>query len=86
VKRRQSPYPLRLLHAVKAKVEHPAEAGGFSINQFTATAAAQNPAGTQTATFFAARRDKADFAGFDRIMLRKYDTPGAIEQGPWRER
>jgi hypothetical protein len=77
VKRPQSTYPLRLPHSVKAEVERLAKADGISINQFVATAVAEKLAVMETATFFAARRDQADFAGFDRIMQRKGGEPPA---------
>jgi hypothetical protein len=75
VKRSQSTYPLRLPHSVKAEVERLAKADGISINQFVATAVAEKLAVMETAVFFAARRDQADFAGFDRIMRRKGGEP-----------
>jgi hypothetical protein len=77
VKRPQSTYPLRLPHSVKAEVERLAKADGISINQFVATAVAEKLAVMETATFFATRRDQADFAGFDRIMQRKGGVPPA---------
>ena len=77
MKRSQSTYPLRLPHSVKAEVERLAKADGISINQFVATAVAEKLAVMETAAFFAARRDHADFAGFDRIMLRKGGEPPA---------
>jgi hypothetical protein len=75
VKRPQSTYPLRLPHSVKAEVERLAKADGISINQFVATAVAEKLAVMETATFFAARREQADFASFDRIMSRKGGEP-----------
>jgi hypothetical protein len=77
VKRSQSTYPLRLPHSVKAEVERLAKADGISINQFVATAVAEKLAAMETATFFAARRNQADFAGFDRIMQRQGGEPPA---------
>jgi hypothetical protein len=67
----QSTYPLRLPHSVKAEVERRAKAEGTSVNQFVATAVAEKLAAMNTAAFFAARRDRADFAAFDRLMRRK---------------
>ncbi len=67
----QSTYPLRLPRSVKAEVERRAKADGISINQFVATAVAEKLAVMDTAAFFAARREKADFAAFDRIMARE---------------
>jgi hypothetical protein len=75
MKRSHSTFPLRLPHSVKAEVERLAAADGISINQFVATAVAEKLAVMQTATIFAARRDQADFAGFDRIMRRAGGEP-----------
>jgi HicB family len=67
----QSTYPLRLPKSVKAEVERRAKADGVSVNQFVATAVAEKLAVMNTATFFAERRERADFTAFDRIMRRK---------------
>lgn len=67
----QSTYPLRLPRSVKAEVERQAKREGVSVNQFVATAVAEKLAVLNTAAFFAERRDRADFATFDRIMRRK---------------
>jgi hypothetical protein len=67
----QSTYPLRLPSSVKAEVMRRAKADGTSVNQFVATAVAEKLAAMNTAAFFAERRDRADFAGFDKIMKRK---------------
>jgi hypothetical protein len=67
----QSTYPLRLPKSVKAEVERRAKADGVSVNQFVATAVAEKLAAMNTATFFAERRERADFTAFDRIMRRK---------------
>ncbi|MHB8478076.1 MAG: toxin-antitoxin system HicB family antitoxin [Steroidobacteraceae bacterium] len=48
-----------------------AKADGTSVNQFVATAVAEKLAAMNTAAFFAERRDRADFAAFDKIMKRK---------------
>jgi len=73
----QKTYPLRLPHSVKAEVERRAKADGVSVNQFVATAVAEKLAAMDTAAFFAERRDKADFAAFDRIMKRESgELPG----------
>jgi hypothetical protein len=67
----QSTYPLRLPTSVKAEVMRRAKADGTSVNQFVATAVAEKLAAMNTAAFFAERRDRADFAAFDKIMKRK---------------
>jgi hypothetical protein len=67
----QSTYPLRLPRSVKAEVERRAKADGVSVNQFVATAVAENRAAMNTAAFFAEKRERADFAAFDRLMRRK---------------
>jgi post-segregation antitoxin (ccd killing protein) len=71
MKTAQSTYPLRLPRSVKAEVERRAKADGVSINQFVATAVSEKLAAMNTAVFFAERRNRADFAAFDRIMKRK---------------
>lgn len=73
----QSTYPLRLPRSVKAEVERRAKADGISVNQFVATAVAEKLAVMNSAAFFAERRERADFAAFDRIMRRKRgEAPG----------
>jgi hypothetical protein len=67
----KSTYPLRLPRSVKAEVERRAKHDGTSINQFVATAVAEKLAAMNTAEFFAERRNRADFAAFDRLMKRK---------------
>lgn len=67
----QSTYPLRLPTSVKAEVVRRAKAEGTSFNQFVATAVSEKMAAMNTAAFFAERRNRADFAAFDKIMKRK---------------
>ena len=67
----QSTYLLRLPRSVRAEVERRSEADGVSINQFVATAVAEKLAAMNTAAFFTERRNRADFAAFDRLMRRK---------------
>lgn len=69
--KRQSTYPLRLPHSIKAEVERLAKQDGISINQFIATAVAEKLSAMRTADFFAERRVRADFAAFDRLMQRE---------------
>ena len=71
MKKPHSTYPLRLPLSIKAEVERRAKADGISVNQFVATAVAEKLAAMNTAAFFAERREKADFAAFDRIMGRE---------------
>ena len=71
----QSTYPLRLPRSIKAEVERRAKEDGISINQFVATAVAEKLAVMNSATFFAERRNRADFKAFDRIMRRKGGEP-----------
>ncbi len=66
-----STYPLRLPRSVKAEVERRAKAEGTSVNQFVATAVAEKLAVMNTVEFFAERRNRANFAAFDRLMGRK---------------
>ena len=64
-------YALRLPLSIKTEVERVAKVEGTSINQFIATAVAEKLAAMNTATFFAERRNRANFDAFDRIMARK---------------
>ena len=73
--KKQSTYPRRLPRSIKAEVEKRAKADGTSINQFVATAVAEKLAAMNTATFFAERRARADFAAFNRLMRRKGGEP-----------
>ncbi len=73
--KKQSTDPLRLPRSIKAEVEKRAKADGTSINQFVATAVAEKLAAMNTATFFAERRARADFAAFDRLMHREGGEP-----------
>ena len=75
MKRPHTTYPLRLPLSVKAEVERRAKADGISVNQFVATAVAEKLAVMNTVAFFAERREKADFAAFDRIMRRTDGEP-----------
>ena len=75
----QSTYPLRLPRSVKAEVERRAREDGISINQFVATAVAEKLAVMNTVTFFAERRNRADFKAFDRLMRRKGGEPPSPE-------
>lgn len=71
----QSTCLLRLPRSVKAEAERRAKADGTSVNQFVATAVAEKLAAMNTAAFFAERRQRADFAAFDRLMRRKGGEP-----------
>jgi len=71
MKTAQSTYPLRLPRSVKAEVERRAKKDGVSVNQFVAVAVAEKLAVMNTGEFFAERRNRADFAAFDRILRRK---------------
>jgi hypothetical protein len=71
----QSTYPLRLPRSIKAEVERRAREDGISINQFVATAVAEKLAVMNTVTFFAERRNRANFKAFDRLMRRKGGEP-----------
>ncbi|HZZ36517.1 MAG TPA: hypothetical protein VFE03_12385 [Caulobacteraceae bacterium] len=75
MKTRQSTYPLRLPRSVKSEVERRAREDGVSVNQFVATAVAEKLAVMNTASFFAERRERADFDAFDRLMARDGGEP-----------
>jgi len=63
-------YPLRLPVSIKAEAERLAAADGTSLNQFVATAVAEKLSALRTASYFAERRGRADWAAFDRLMAR----------------
>jgi hypothetical protein len=65
-----STYPLRLPVSIKAEAEKLAVADGTSLNQFVATAVAEKVAALRTASNFAERRERADWAAFDRLIAR----------------
>ncbi|MFZ3238162.1 MAG: hypothetical protein WA417_06435 [Stellaceae bacterium] len=71
----QSVYPLRLPRSIKAEVQRRAKVDGTSVNQFVATAVAEKLAAMGTAEFFAERKNRADFAAFDRLMRRPGGEP-----------
>ncbi len=68
-------FPLRLPKSIKAEVMRLAREEGISVNQFVATAVAEKLAVMRTVEFFQARRNRADFAAFDRIMNRSGGEP-----------
>ncbi len=79
----QSTYPLRLPTSVKAEVVRRAKEDGTSFNQFVATAVAEKLAAMNTAKFFLERRERANYAAFDKIMRRKGgETPKVDDQVP----
>ena len=65
-----STYPLRLPVSIKAEAERLAASEGTSLNQFVATAVAEKVAVLRTASYFAERQGRADWAAFDRLMAR----------------
>jgi len=76
-------YPLRLPRSLKEAVERLSKEEGTSINQFVATAVAEKVAALSTATYFADRRARADFAAFDKIMrLRRGEPPREGDEAP----
>ena len=72
---RTSTYPLRLPVSIKAEAEKLARAEGTSLNQFVASAVAEKVAVLRTASYFAERRRRADWAAFDRLMGRSGGVP-----------
>lgn len=66
--RRTSTYPLRLPASIKAEAERLAATEGTSLNQFVATAVAEKVAALRTASYFAERKGRVDWAAFDRLM------------------
>ncbi len=73
-----SVYPLRLPLSIRAEAERLAAADGTSLNQFVATAVAEKVAALRTATYFAERRDRVDWAAFDRLMARDGGEPPRV--------
>lgn len=70
-----STYPLRLPRSLKAEVEKLAREDGISLNQFVATAVAEKLAAMNTASYFAERREHADFVAFRKLLTRDGGTP-----------
>lgn len=70
-----STYPLRLPVSIKGEAEKLAAVEGTSLNQFVALAVAEKVAALRTARYFDERRDKADWAAFDRLMGRAGGEP-----------
>ena len=71
LKSKPGAFPLRLPLSLKAEVERLARADGASLNAFITTAVAEKLAAMRTASYFAEKRQRADFAGFDRLMARR---------------
>lgn len=74
-KSRASTYPLRLPASIKREAERLAAADGASFNQFVAAAVAEKIGALRAADFFAERRARADWDGFDRLMSRSGGEP-----------
>jgi hypothetical protein len=64
-------FPLTLPRSIKAEAERLAKKDGVGLNQFIATVVATKLAVMNMGEFFSVRRNRADFAAFDRIMRRK---------------
>jgi hypothetical protein len=76
-------YPLRLPASLKAEAERLAASDGTSLNQFVATAVAEKVAAMRTASYFAERKGRADWAAFDRLMARSGgEPPRAGDEAP----
>ncbi len=68
---------------MKAEVVRRAKADGTGVNQFLATAVSEKLAAMNTAASFAERRDRAEFAAFDKIMKRRGgQAPDSKDQLP----
>ncbi len=65
-----STFPLRLPKSIKAAAEKFAQDAGISLNQFVATAVAEEVEAMQTASFFDARRQRADRNAFRELLER----------------
>jgi hypothetical protein len=68
-------YPLRLPASIKAEAERLAASEGTSLKQFVATAVAEKVAALRTASYFAERKGRADWAAFDKLMSRPGGEP-----------
>jgi hypothetical protein len=66
----QATYPLRLPRFLQEAVAKIAQREGTTIDQFIAIAVAEKLSALDTQPFFEERRQKTDFAAFDRIMNR----------------
>lgn len=73
--KRAATYPLRLPASIKREAERLAAEDGASFNQFVASAVAEKVGAMRTASFFAERRNRADFSAFDRLMARSGGEP-----------
>ena len=73
--RNTSTYPLRLPTSVKSAAEKLAKEEGVSLNQFVATAVAEKLTAMNTATFFAERKERANFEAFRAILTRQGGEP-----------
>jgi len=56
---------------VKSEVVRRAKADGTSFNQFVATAVAEKLAARNTAALFLEKRERANYAAFDKLTRRK---------------
>lgn len=68
---KNSTFPLRLPHSLRAAVEDIAREDGTSMNQFVVTALAEKLSALKTAEFFEGSRRRANVAEFERIMNRE---------------
>jgi len=75
MKETQSTFPLRLPRSIKKELERVAEEDGTSMNQFITLAVAEKLSALHAWDFIEQRRQKADFAAFDRIMNRSGGEP-----------
>lgn len=68
-------FPLRLPDSLKAALEKRAREDGTSLNQFVSIAVAEKLSAMDVESYFAERREKANFDEFDRIMRRTTGEP-----------
>jgi uncharacterized protein (DUF1778 family) len=68
--RTSSNYALRLPASLKRAIEEVAREDGTTLNQFIVSAVAEKLAVLKTADYFA-KRARADFRAFDRLMKRR---------------
>lgn len=76
---RKSNFALRIQPSLLAELRKLAKAEGVALNQLINVAVAEKLSALRTADFFAERRNRVDFAAFDRLMRRDGGAP--VEPG-----
>lgn len=72
---KQTSFPLRLPPGIRSRVEQLAQAEGISLNQFIALTLAEKLGASEERSFFAARKQDADFDDLRTFLRRKGGEP-----------